>query len=122
MDSNLYIITDLDAYARELRHTVAENIAQNNEENLDNYISIGQITNLVKDNCLGFDDLNRPILDVDANEQIFQQTLTWFYNITLSRLASLGLVDCAWDEDKEEMIFWISNKASTYDGTNIPSK
>jgi len=112
MDQEFYALTDLQGYAKQLRYAVGESISKNNQENLDDYISIGQIINLVNDHCLGYDEMNRPILDEETNEDIFQEVLSWFHNIALSKLASKGLIECAWDDDKQEMIFWAPNKAT----------
>jgi hypothetical protein len=61
---------------------------------------------LVKENCVGFDDNDRPLLDEDSNEKIYEYTVIWIHNVGLAKLAAKGLVECAWDENINEMVFW----------------
>jgi hypothetical protein len=35
------------------------------------------------------------------------------YEVGLARLAAQGFVECAWDDEKEEMIFWLADKNQT---------
>jgi hypothetical protein len=105
--SETYIITDLNGYVSQMREVVAQNICENyKNSNLDDYISISQIIELVKSECLGFDDNNRPILNEQINENIFEKISVWIYNASLSKLASQGFIECAWDNKRNEMIFW----------------
>ena len=76
------------------------------EDNLDNYISIDQMIGLVKTKCLGFDDNNRPLLDEKTNEDIFEETAVWIHNVGLAKLAAQDLVECAWDNELNDMVFW----------------
>jgi hypothetical protein len=104
--SDIYAITDLEGYAKEMRDAAAKSLAQDHDENLDEFISINQMINLVRDECIGFDNHDRPMLDEDSNEKIYESTVTWIHNIGLAKLAAQGLIECAWDDDSHEMIFW----------------
>jgi hypothetical protein len=60
--SEVYAITDLDGYATQMRDAAAKSLTDNScEDNLDDFMSISQLVNLVKSECLGFDDENRPL-------------------------------------------------------------
>lgn len=109
--SEVYAITNLDGYSTQLRIAAANFLTENkSQDNLDDFISINQITNLVRDNCIGFDDYDRPLLDEETNEKIFENTVTWIYNVGLAKLAAQDLIECAWDNDANEMIFWTKTK------------
>lgn len=101
-----YAIIDTDSYAKEIRHAAAQSLSENNTDNLDNYISIGQINNIIKKECLGFDDENRPILNTQTNEEIYEQIVVWIHNVGLAKLAAQDLIECAWDNKENEMVFW----------------
>ena len=88
----------------------AKSLSENHNDNLDEYVSIDQIINLVKNECVGFDDENRPLLDEDTNEKIFENTAVWIHNVGLAKLAAQDLVECAWDDKSNEMIFWAKEK------------
>ena len=106
MMKKTYAIIDTDLYAKEIRHAAAESLSENNTDNLDHYISIGQINNIIKTECLGLDDENRPILNEQTNEEIYEQIVVWIHNVGLAKLAAQGLIECAWDDTENEMIFW----------------
>jgi hypothetical protein len=107
MEEEVYAITDVNGYVYQMRQAAADSISENgSSDNLDNYISIDQMVGLIKENCLGFDDNERPLLNEDVNNDIFEQTAVWIHNVGLARLAAQDLVECAWDSKNNEMIFW----------------
>jgi hypothetical protein len=112
MDEELYAIINLEGYASEMRQAAANTVSSEHEDNLDEYISINQMINLVKEHCAGFDAENRPLLNEDTNEEIYESTVTWIYNVGLAKLAAKDLVQCAWDDSVNEMVFW-SNQDTT---------
>jgi hypothetical protein len=103
---SVYSITNLKGYVCEVREMAAKSLCDTHTENLDDYISIDQMINLVKSQCIGFDNNNRPMLDENANESIFESIVVWIHNIGLAKLAAQDLVECAWDDKSNEMIFW----------------
>jgi hypothetical protein len=113
MSNDLYAITDIQGYAAEVRKAAADSLSSDCEDNLDEYINISQMINLVKNECVGFDDNNRPLLNEDANEKIYISTVTWIQNVGLARLAAQNLVECAWDNDSNEMVFWANPEIHT---------
>ena len=125
MSEELYAITNIQGYAVEMREAAAKSLNANSEDNLDNYISVNQMINLVKSECVGFDDNNRPLLNEDANEKIYDSTVTWIQNVGLAKLAAEDLVQCAWDSENNEMVFWANpettktkKKKETYGTSN----
>lgn len=106
MNNDLYAITNLAGYAVEMRQAAANSLSSDSEDNLDDYISLDQMINLVKAECIGFDDYDRPLLNEDANEKIYESTVTWIHNVGLAKLAAKDLVQCAWDSKINEMVFW----------------
>jgi hypothetical protein len=108
--SEVYAITNLEGYATQMRDAAAKSLSENHNDDLDQYVSIQQVINLVKNECVGFDDENRPLLDEDTNEKIFENTAVWIHNVGLAKLAAQDLVECAWDDKSNEMIFWAKEK------------
>jgi len=112
--SDVYAIVDIEGYASEMREAAAKTISDSHEDNLDDFISIDQMIGLVKENCVGFDANDRPLLNEDANEIIYESTVSWIHGVGLAKLASKGLIECAWDNDTNGMIFW-SNEIKSDD-------
>jgi hypothetical protein len=114
--SEIYAINNLDGYASEMRELAAKNLSDNyTNDNLDDYITLSQIINLIKSECLGFDEHNRIILNEEINNNIFEKTSVWIFNSGLSKLASKNLVECAWDDNNYDMIFWASNSENNHE-------
>ena len=109
--AEVYAITDLEGYASQMRDAAAQSLTDTGEctDNLDDFISIDQMINMIKNECLGFDDENRPLLDEQTNEKIFEDTSVWIHNVGLAKLAAKDLVECAWDNESNEMVFWQKN-------------
>jgi hypothetical protein len=109
-DKQIYSIIDLDSYVNEMRKVAASSISENSsEDNLEEYITKEQVLQLVKTNCLGFDEESRPLLHEEANQKIFEEIAIWIHNVGLAKLAGKDLVECAWDNDFGEMVFWNKN-------------
>ena len=107
MSEQVYAITDLNGYVSQMREAAAQNISENSSnDNLDNYISLDQMIGLVKSNCLGYDDNNYPLLNETTNQKIFEDITVWIHNVGLAKLAAQDLVECAWDDKINEMVFW----------------
>lgn len=106
MSNEVYAIVDLEGYASQMRDAAAKSLSEDYTENLDDFITINQMINLVKKECVGFDDDDRPLLDEDTNEKIFENIAIWIHNVGLAKLAAQNLVECAWDSEINEMVFW----------------
>lgn len=113
-NNDIYAIVNLEGYAREMRDCAAQSLCDDFEDNLDEYINLNQMINLIKSECIGFDDNNRPLLNEDTNEKIYESAVAWINNAGLSKLAAKGLVECAWDDKKNEMIFWANDNTTNY--------
>lgn len=105
-NDQVYAITDIEGYASQMRKAAADSICASTEENLDSYISLNEMIGLINTECLGFDNENRPLLNEDRNEKIYESTVAWINGVTLAKLAAKGYVECAWDDESNEMIFW----------------
>lgn len=110
MSQEIYAITDLTGYVSQMRDAAAKSLSEQYTDNLDDYISLDQMINLVKKECVGFDDEDRPLLDEDTNEKIFEDIAVWIHNVGLAKLAAQDLVECAWDNKSNEMVFWAKEK------------
>lgn len=111
MSEEVYAITNLEGYATQMRDAAAKSLSEeDNTTNLDEFISLKQIINMVNNECIGYDDEDRPLLDEQANEKIFENTAIWIENVGLAKLAAQDLVECAWDNETNDMVFWMKEK------------
>jgi len=113
-----YSIIDLEGYAKAMRDGAASSCEKDYTENLDDFITIKQVVGLIEKNNLGLDEEGNYLINSDIFDEVFGQIRDWLYGVGLSKLAAKGFVDCAWDDEANEMVFWLANK----DKTNIPAK
>jgi hypothetical protein len=113
-----YSIIDLEGYAKAMRDGAASSFEKDYTENLDEFISVGQVINMIKKNNLGLDEEGNYLINEQIFDDVFNDIRDWLYGVGLAKLASKGFVDCSWDEESNEMVFWLANK----DKTNIPAK
>ena len=102
----LYAIIDVNGYVTQMREAAAQSICSDSNDNLDEYISLNQMIGLVKQHCKGYDNEDRPLLDEQTNEQIFEDIAIWIHDVGLAKLAAKDLIECAWDNENNEMVFW----------------
>jgi hypothetical protein len=113
-----YSIIDLEGYAKAMRNGAASSFEKDYTENLDEFISIGQVINMIKKNNLGLDEEGNYLINEQIFDDVFNDIRDWLYSVGLAKLAAKGFVDCSWDDESNEMVFWLANK----DQTGIPAK
>jgi len=113
-----YSIIDLEGYAKSMRDGAASSFEKDYTENLDDFISVTQVINMIKKNNLGLDDEGNYLINEEIFDDMFNQIRDWLYGVGLAKLAAKGFVDCSWDDESNEMVFWLANQ----DKTGIPAK
>lgn len=97
---------NLEKYASYVRGKAASSFSEEYDEDLDDYVSIGQVCKMIEENSLGKDEAGRYLLDETGYDRLFDSLKVRIYNCGLSKLASKNLLECAWDSESNEMIFW----------------
>ena len=113
-----YSIIDLEGYAKAMRDGAASSFEKDYTENLDEFITIPQVINMIKNNNLGLDEEGNYLINEDIFDEMFESIRNQLYEVGLSKLAAKGFIYCAWDDDSNQMIFWLANK----DQTSISAK
>ena len=109
---------DLDGYATSMREGVAQSFLENHKENLDDYISIEQVKGVIIGYSLGQDEHGNYLINEEVFNDTFEDVRDWVFNVGLSKLAAKGLVECAWDDNTNEMVFWCKDDAKTKSTNN----
>jgi len=113
-----YSVLDMTGFATTIRENVASSFAEDYSENLDEFISLNQVIELIEQHSLGQDDDGYHIINEEVFNDIFNDLSEWLYGVGLAKLAAKGYVECAWDNDQNEMVFWLSDKSQT----SVPNK
>ena len=80
---------------------------------VDNLISLSQTEKLVRQYIEpGYND--EFILSEDNYDLLCDELKKWIYNSSLSAVASSGIIDCAWDDQSNEMFFWHPESNETF--------
>lgn len=109
MDTNIYSIIDLDGYVESVRDAVAKSFLESYTENLDDYISLEQVKSVVIGYSLGQDEDSNYLINEETFNDAFDDIREWMFNVGIAKLAAKGLVECAWDDETNEMVFWANN-------------
>jgi hypothetical protein len=117
-----YSIIDLEGYARSVREAAAKSFTETYSENLDEFISVEQVIGLIEENSMGKDEEDNYLITEESFGELFEKIRNRLYSMGLSRLAAKGLVECAWDDETNEMIFWLSDAGATHISNRPSSK
>jgi len=106
-------VVDMDGYVEEIARAVTQELSPGtNPSDLYNYCTKEQIIGIVKENCLGFSENDEPLINFEVFHTIFNSVLQRVQNGALSKLAAEGYLECAWDDDLNEMIFWLADESA----------
>ena len=66
---------------------------------------------MIKSHSVGFDEDNKYLIDEDGYNNVFEEIREWIYQVGLCKLAARGSLECSWDSDLNEMVFWPTEEA-----------
>ena len=117
MTKKSYVITDFDSFATDIRKAVADALVhskfpdgENTTIDLDSYMTIYQVKEIIRNNALEVTDDDCPVVDLKGMDNAWTQIDTGLYNATLSKLAASGHIECGWDDETNNMAFWPKEK------------
>lgn len=107
-DSAMYSIKDMDGLCCSIRKIVAkdlagEKIVHMTDLDLNEFITIQQIKNIIMDYCIIDDD--DILVNTEIYSKILEEVSSDMYGAALSKLAASDKIDVAWDDELNEMIF-----------------
>ena len=114
-DDEIHCIINLKKYAAYIRKSVAESFAKGDKldenEDLESYVTVDQVSQMIYDNSVGKDEEGHQLITQEGRNTLREQLKTRIYNSGLSKLAAKGLLECAWDDEKNTMVFWSDEKS-----------
>lgn len=117
---SLYVIKDLDGFCRSTRKLIADDLQGDypkilSDEELDQFITIKQVENLVRENQVITENHDDNIyMNMIAYEKLCDIMINHMYGSALSKLAADGYLETAWDDNLNDMVFWASDKTKKY--------
>jgi hypothetical protein len=113
MMSNYIKIRNLKLFTKSIRKNVVWVFPREYYYQIDNLISLSQTENLVRKYIEpGYND--EFIISDDKYDILCDEIKKWIYNSSLSLVASSGAIECAWDDQSNEMFFWHPESNETF--------
>jgi hypothetical protein len=118
-----YIITDTEEFVHLMRSTAASSLAeeylgktkQYSDKDLDGITTLNQVESIIAEKSIDVDEESKYIINGDIFEDIFDEVRNLIYQSAMSQLAAKGYIECAWDDEKNKMVFWVDKeKDDTY--------
>lgn len=111
--SNFIKIKSIELFAKSIRKNIAMAFPKSYSDQIDKLISVDQTENLIRKYVEpGYN--NQFIISTDEYNYLCFEIKKWIYNSSLSQVASSGKIECAWDDDSNEMIFWHPESNETF--------
>ena len=111
--SNYLTIKNIKLFAKSIRKNVVMIFPRSYYSQVDRLISLAQTENLVRKYIEpGYND--EFIISEYSYDDLCSEIKKWIYNSSLSQVASSGKIECAWDDDSNEMFFWHPESNETF--------
>ena len=108
------VIEDKDVFLKALRDSINQAVAQGTiaPEDLDEYLPLKQMYAIVEDYIENDpdDEDEHPFMLEEAYPLMVSDVASAFLGACLSKLAAAGLVETAWDDERQSVIFWKADR------------
>ena len=106
------VIENRDVFLKALRDAINSTVAHGviSPEELDNYMPLEQMYAIVEDYIEDTDENEHPFMLEESYPLMVSDVASAFLGACLSKLAAAGLVETAWDEEKQTVVFWKADK------------
>ena len=115
-----YIVEKNAKFCKSLRKAAAKMLSNEEHRNMDEFITINQCIQIVKEKCIGTDEKGRYIINTDSYAEMLIDIAEQIYQSALSKLASNDVIQCAWDDKEDCMVFWSDGENGKIDINNKP--
>lgn len=105
-----FAITDLIGYCHAVRAGVSEE-CQEDFGDLNQFITIPQIINIVKKSAVAINEDGIVIINHEIHEYIWEEVAQRMMNCAISKLCAADTLECAWDDEIGEFVFWKKDHA-----------
>ena len=104
-----FTITNIEGYIDSVIKKICIEL-ETNEKDIMSFISRKEVHQVIESEFLGYDNEDQMIIDMGCHIKIVNILLYKIQNLAIAKLASEGYLECAWDENVNNMVFWLSEK------------
>jgi len=108
-EEQCYTILDEHGFAEAVALSVAGCFDSENIKEVLQYVNEEQILNCVREKCLGFDD-DQMIINSKIYEDTINDLAQMMQGKMLAKLAAEGYLESAWDDELNDMVFWLAEE------------
>jgi len=115
--SDMFKIVDMDGFAQHVIKCAAKEVGAANTDEVFEYITTNEVSNLIVENCSAVDKDDNILIDYEHFTDCLHAVIQRIQNSAIAQLASEGYLDCAWDDELNNMVFWLSDKGQEYNNS-----
>jgi hypothetical protein len=115
----VFVIQSVPKFADELRDSVIYQMIDSGElpkpesknmspKAMNKYITVSQVVTIIRDNLLSINEDNDFIIDMDCFDEIYFRVCDNIHGSMISKLASDGVIESAFDDEKNKFVFWFA--------------
>jgi len=105
-----YIITKMEKFCKAIIREASNGLSKkHNDANINDFITIEQCRQIIEDNCDITEDTGEYTVNEKSYWSIIIEVSEQIYQSALSKLAADDIIECAWDDDTNKMVFWIED-------------
>jgi len=119
-EQEVFVTENVPKFADELRDSVIYQMIDSGElpkpktKNMsrrekDQYITVEQVMNIIRDNLMDIDEENKFIIDMGCFDEIYLRVCDNIHGTMIAKLASDGIIESAFDEEKNKFVFWFAD-------------
>lgn len=106
-----YVIVEKEKFCSSIRKQALKSLTTDIcTDIIDGFITIEQCLDIVDHYCAGVDDNGRYVIDEESYLDMLIEISEQIYQSALSKLAAENVIQCAWSEEDDQMIFWIEEE------------
>ena len=116
----VFVIENVPKFADELRDSVIYQMIDSGEipkpktknltrREMDKYITVAQVMTTIRDNLLDINNENKFIIDMECFDEIYFRVCDNIHGTMLAKLASDGVIESAFDDEKNKFVFWFAD-------------
>lgn len=110
-EAELVSVVNMEGCIEHLATTLSKEFSpEATSEDVYVFCSRKQIESIINDACIGFDEDDNPIINEKIYSEICDRIFQTVQNASLARLASEGHLECAWDDELNDMVFWLPDE------------
>lgn len=104
-----FSISDMTGFITTIRNNAAESICENYTEDLNEFITLPQVEQMVINKSIGQDETGCYLITEEIFDSIFEDIRDTIYQTGLAKLAASNKIECAWDDELNDMVFWLNS-------------